>query len=232
MWWLCGVRYCQMGAIKVSDVACGALTLWWMCMRSWEYIIPAQPRSHTFLNEREISKATQPWQWINAHFCCPVCVCVCDLGARMSFLSFPCNMSNSNLFSQKHQQKTVTVSQHHTLRAPWRKIAHHIHSYTVIYIDGYAAVTMPSVLKSHGASRQRCVHKLCVYICRSLEKTGVCVSVCDEHQRWRKEGICVHWQCQLSLNYVNNSTWDMWVSPLFKEYSILYVLNWRAAHIV
>lgn len=125
LWWLRGVQYRQM---RYKGKWCGLLgaSLADECGLGEEYIIPVQQHSRSFLNEREISQATQPWQWKKSSVC-QTCVFV-----RLPCLSY-FNTSILNPFNRRHPQNTFSVSEHLTLSAPWRKVVHRIHSYTVSY---------------------------------------------------------------------------------------------------
>ena len=150
----------------------------------------------------------------------------------MSFFSCSFNMSNSNLFSLKHQQKhSLSVSRSHTLRVLGRKIARSIHSYTLSYrwlynYDRAIGTEEPWDLEA------KIMYINHVFVCAHLSNdynvVCVCISCVCEHERSRKQDLCA-----LTVsNHCQSVNWQMLVSGLgvCEKCSLLHVLNRRAGH--
>lgn len=131
---------------------------------------------------------------------------VSESSVPMSSSSHPCNMSHSNRFSQTHQQNILCFPAPHSTAGHGEKNSAP-YLFILWVIDGCAAATVLLVLKSHGALRQRCSHEplVCEKPMCVIVQQFVCLCVFLDFERWRKKDICVRRQCQLHLNYVNNS---------------------------
>lgn len=137
------------------------------------------------------------------------CVCLCLCLNRVSLCLPRLTLATCPIQIDlvRRINKTFSASQHRTQRRDMGKKNSAPYLFILWVIDGCAAATVLLVLKSHGALRQRCSHEplVCEKPMCVIVRQFVCLCVFLDFERWRKKDICVRRQCQLHLNYVNNS---------------------------